>query len=456
MARTDADMTQGTIWRHLVSFAVPMMIGMLFQQFYKTVDMIVVGQFVSEEALAAVGSTGSITNMLVSLCNGLSMGASVVISQAYGAKDFKRLHTAVHTTVAVTFVLCVISTILGLVIAKPMLVAMDTPENVMPEAYSYLSIYFSGISGLLIYNMGSGILRAVGDSRRPQYFLICSALMNIVLDLLFVLAFGMGVEGVALATLISQGVSAVLILLTLTHEKGHYGLRWKELHINMPELKVILGIGMPSGIQQGITSFSNVFVQGYINAFGSAAMAGWSSYNKLDAILFVPAMCIANASTTFVGQNWGAKKPERARAGVKQSLGMALGITVIMSIIMEIFAPQFMLLFSSEPEVIDYGVRFLRIITPFYVGTCFNQVFGGALRGIGNARAPMIIFLWSFVAFRQLYLFVSTSLGGGFVAVALAYPMGWLMSSALLTIVYLRSKLFKPEAEIQRKNKALS
>jgi len=454
LARKDADMTQGVIWRHLLNFAVPMMIGMLFQQLYNTVDMIVVGQFVSEEALAAVGSTGSIINMLIGLFNGLSMGASVVISQAYGAKDTKRLHSAVHTTVAVTFMLCVAATIIGLLIVDPMLRAMDTPDNVMPESTSYLTIYFSGISGLLIYNMGSGILRAVGDSKRPQYFLICSALMNIALDLLFVLAFRMGVAGVALATIVSQGASAVLVLLALTKEKGDYGLRWKELHVNKAELKVILGIGMPSGIQQGITSFSNVFVQGYINAFGSAAMAGWSSYNKLDAILFVPAMCIANASTTFVGQNWGAKKPDRARAGVKQSLLMAVMITIGMSVIMEIFAPQFMLLFSSEAAVIDYGVRFLRIITPFYVGTCFNQVFGGALRGIGNAKAPMFIFLWSFVAFRQLYLYVSTALGGGFVAVALAYPMGWIMSSALLTIVYLRSRLFR--GEIQEKNKALS
>lgn len=446
MARKDADMTQGDIWRHFIGFAVPLAIGLLFQQMYNTVDSIVVGQYVGEEALAAVGSTGTIINMLISLCNGLSLGAGVVISQAYGAHDEKRLHTAVHTTITVGFILCVIATFVGWVLVHPMLVMMQTPENVIGESETYLRIYFSGISGLLMYNIGGAILRAVGDSRRPLYFLIFSALTNTALDLLFVVGFNMGVAGVALATIIAQGLSAVLVLYVLSKEKGAYGLRWKEMHISIPELKAVASNGTPSGVQQALTSFSNVFVQSYINAFGSACMAGWNGYNKIDAFLMVPAMAIAQASTTFVGQNWGAKNAERARKGVRFAVTASFSSSVVLAILVMIFARPLMHLFSPEQQVVDYGVRFLRIITPFYVTVCFNQIFGGALRGIGNAKTPMFIMLGSFVIFRQIYLYLATYvLDMGFVGVALGYPMGWVLCSSLLTIAYFRSKLFKQD-----------
>ena len=454
MARNDADMTQGSIWPLLLRFAVPLAVGMLFQQLYNTVDMVVVGQYVGREAQAAVGSVSSIVNMLVGLCSGLSLGAGVVISQAYGAHDSKRLHAAVHTTVSMTFILCVIATVIGLTIVRPMLHAMRTPDEVFNEASQYLTIYFSGITGLLIYNMGGSVLRAVGDSRRPLYFLIFSAVLNTLLDLLFVIAFRLGVAGVAWATIIAQGASALLILVTLTLEEGAYGLRWKELHIERDTFRQVLRVGWPSGIQQALTAFSNVFVQSYINAFGAAAMAGWGNYNKLDIFIIVPAMAIAQASTTFVGQNWGAEQPRRARQGAHQSLMLSLSMTAALAVLMVVFARPLMRLFSPDPEVIENGVRFVQIISPFYVAVCFNQIYSGALRGIGNARAPMIIMLGSFVVFRQIYLFISTSLGGGFVAVALAYPMGWMLCSVLVTIVYRGSQLFAPE--MQEKNIAAS
>ena len=450
MARKDADMTQGSIWPLLLRFAVPLAVGMLFQQLYNTVDMVVVGQYVGKEAQAAVGSVSSIVNMLVGLCSGLSLGAGVVISQAYGAHDQKRLHAAVHTTVALTFILCAIATVIGLTIVHPMLRAMRTPEEVFGEASSYLTIYFAGITGLLVYNMGGSVLRAVGDSRRPLYFLIFSAVLNTALDLLFVIALEKGVAGVAWATIIAQGVSAALILLTLTRERSAYGLRWKELHIERDTFRQVLRVGWPSGIQQALTAFSNVFVQSYINGFGAAAMAGWGNYGKLDIFIIVPAMAIAQASTTFVGQNWGAKQPRRARQGAHQSLVLSLIMTAVLAVLMVIFARPLMRLFSPDPDVIDNGVRFVQIISPFYVAVCFNQIYSGALRGIGNARAPMLIMLGSFVVFRQVYLFISTSLGGGFVAVALAYPMGWMLCSVLATVIYRRSQLFDPE--MQEKN----
>lgn len=452
MASRAADMTQGSIIRHLIRFAVPIMIGLLFQQAYNTVDMIVVGQFVSKEAMAAVSSTGNIINMLIGLCSGLSVGASVAISQAYGAKDDQRLSNAVHTTVTVGFLLCVLATFVGLMIVDPMLHAMDTPEHVMPESTLYLRIYFMGISGLLLYNMGDGILRAVGDSKRPQYFLMLSALLNIILDLVLVIVFDMGVAGVALATALAQGVSAVLMLMTLTREKSAFGLRWNRLRVNVTELKRILSVGMPSGIQQAITAFSNVFVQSYINAFGDSAMAGWGAYNRVDVFVLIPAMAIANASTTFVGQNWGARQVKRARQGATRALMISLGSTAVLVILLIAFARPLMSIFTPIEEVIDYGVRFLNIITPFYITICFNQVFAGALRGIGNASLPTLMMLASFVVFRQLYLFVSKALGGGFVSVALAYPLGWLVCSLLLSICYFRSRLFRDTGEIQEKN----
>lgn len=448
MRRTDVDMTQGSIWKQLLSFALPMALGMLFQQLYNTVDTLVVGQFVGKEALAAVGSTGSIINMMVGLCAGLSTGASVLISQCYGAHDDKRLQDAVHTTISVSFIMCAIATFVGLCMIDPMLRLMDTPADVWNEAHLYLTVYFAGISGMLLYNLGSGILRAVGDSRRPLYFLIFSAVVNIVLDLLLVIAFNMGVAGVAIATAISQGLSAILILITLSLEKSAYGIRWKKLGIHREALNQIFSIGLPSGIQQAITAFSNVFVQSYINAFGSACMAGYSSYNKLDVFILLPVQSIALASTTFVGQNWGAKKPQRARKGIHQALLMSVTATVSLSVVMLLLARPLLSLFTPDSEVLDYGVRFIRLITPFYFTICFNQIFGGALRGVGNAKTPMFIMLGSFVVFRQIYLYVTKLLNVGFVAVALAYPMGWILCSLLLTIFYRRSVLFRGTQEL--------
>lgn len=444
MRRSDADMTHGSIWKHLATFAVPMAIGLIFQQLYNAVDTVVVGNFVGEAALAAVGSTTSIINTLVGLCAGLSTGASVVISQLYGAHENERLSLAVHTTITVTFILCAIATVVGTVLTEPLLHMMQTPENVFPEAKRYLTIYFAGISGLLIYNMGSAILRAVGDSRRPLYFLIFSALTNTVLDLLFVVAFGMGVTGVALATIIAQMGSAVLVLHSLSHDSAAYGIRWNKLTIDRSILRNFFNIGLPSGIQQGLTSFSNVFVQSYINVFGSAVMAGWSTHNKLDAFISVIAQSISMASTTFVGQNYGAKNVERARKGVKCAVTMSLCTTICTSTLVILLAPVLIRLFTPDEAVIEHGVRFINICTPFYVFLCLNQIQAGALRGTGNAKAPMLVMLFSFVAFRQMYLFaISRLIPGNMGVVAMGYPMGWIMATLLLFLCYRRSPLWR-------------
>ncbi len=441
MARMDSDMTEGSIWRHMLHFSIPMSIGLLFQQLYNTVDTLVVGRFVGHQAQAAVGSTGPIINTIVGFCAGLATGASVVISQRYGAHDQEGLGKAVHTTIALTFVMSLIATVLGQIVITPMLKFMQTPADVMAESHSYLSIYFAGVSGILFYNIGSGILRAVGDSRRPLAFLILSALLNTALDLLFVLAFGMGVEGVAYATVLAQVLSALLILFALTREHGGYGIRWRRLRIDRESLSAILRLGLPSSIQSAVTSFSNVFVQSYINQFGSACMAGYGVYGKIDAFALIPVQSISMSSTTFVGQNWGARQPARAREGVRTAIWMSLASTATLGLLVFALARPLMGFFSPVPEVIDYGVRFIRIVTPFYVTICFNQIYAGALRGVGDATAPTVIMLATFVVSRQIYLAVTHALGAGFVAVALAYPVGWILCSTLLILRYSRSPL---------------
>ena len=454
MARLDLDMTEGNIWMHMLRFSIPMAIGLLFQQLYNTVDTLVVGQFVGQQAQAAVGSTGPIINTIVGFCAGLATGASVVISQRYGAHDREGLEKAVHTTVALTFIVSLVATAFGQLIIEPMLRFMQTPEDVMPESGTYLSIYFAGISGVLFYNLGSGILRAVGDSRRPLFFLVISALLNTALDLLFVLTFHMGVDGVAYATILSQILSALLTLFTLTREKGDYGIRWRKVRIDRGSLSMILKLGLPSSIQAAVTSFSNVFVQSYINAFGSACMAGYGVYGKIDAFALIPVQSISMSSTTFVGQNWGAEQPGRAREGVRTATVMSLISTAVLGLLVFVLARPLMGFFSPEEEVVEYGIRFIRIVTPFYIAICFNQIYAGALRGVGDATMPTVIMLASFVVFRQIYLAVTKALGAGFIAVALAYPVGWILCSTLLLIRYSRSVLVKKSREISSRNQA--
>lgn len=434
--KNSVDMTQGPIWKHLLAFAVPMLIGQIFQQLYNTVDSVVVGQFVGKEALAAVGATGNIINALIGFFSGLAMGAGVVISQCFGAKDRKGVHDAVHTAILLSFLASVFCTLLGIFAAEPLLHMMDTPDDVFGEAVTYLRIFFGGISGMMIYNIGAGILRAIGDSRRPLYFLIFSALMNVVLDLLFVIAFNMGVAGVAYATIISQFLSAVLILILLSRSHEDHRLIWRDLHIHGHVLRRIIKIGLPAAIQTSVVSFSNVFVQAYINGFQSDCMAGWTSYNRLDAFAWLPMMCIGMANTTFVGQNLGAGNIARVKKGVRAGVILSMiGTTVIVAVLM-IFAEDALSLFNSDPEVLRYGTMFVLYMSPFYIPYCLTQIYSGALRGTGDGLSPMIITISSFVVFRQLYLLIGTQFINTPLFVGLSYPAGWVMSVLLLTIVY--------------------
>ncbi len=439
----DVNMTEGVIWKQLLWFALPLLVGNLFQQLYNSGDSIVVGNFVGKEALAAVGSSDSIINTLIGFFSGMATGAGVVISQYFGARDDENVHTAVHTTIALTFVLSVVFTILGVVLVRPMLHLMGTPDDVMPEATTYLTIYFAGVSGLMFYNMGAGILRAVGDSRRPLYFLIVSAVMNIVLDLVFVIVFKMGVAGVAYATIVSQFTSAILTMWTLTRETASYKIVWKRVRLISWMLGKIVRIGLPSALQMAITAFSNVFVQSYINEFGSSCMAGWSSYGKIDKFCMLPIQSVSLSITTFVGQNLGANQVKRAKKGSTVAFVMSLIMTVIIMVPIMIFATPLVALFNQEPEVLDYGTLFLRLMMPFFLCQCANQVYAGSLRGVGNTKAPMIIMMGCFIVFRQIYLFIISRLTESVIWVALGYPFGWILCSVIIYVYYKRCDLAK-------------
>ena len=446
--KKNTDMTEGVIWKSIITFAIPLLIGNLFQQLYNTVDSIVVGNFVGKEALAAVGSTTTIINMLVGFFMCLSTGASVIISQYFGAKDHKKLHAAVHTSIAMTFLLGIIMTFVGIVLSPTLLKFMNTPDDVIPLSSLYLKIYFAGIIGLMLYNMGSSILRAIGDSKKPLYFLIFSSIVNTILDLVFVVLFGMGVDGVAWATLIAQASSAVLVLYTLYKSKESYHLILKDLKLDMEMFKKMINIGLPAGFQQSITAFSNIFVQGYINVFGSSVMAGWSSYLKVDSFVLLPMQSIALASTTFVGQNIGAKQLDRAKQGTKTSLMISVSTTIVLSILLNILGKYVLYIFTTDQEVIQNGMMMMRIFSPFYFVMCFTQIYAGALRGAGDSKAPMIIMLSSFVVFRQLSLFIGTKFFSSVEYVIFTYPMGWVLAASLMTYYYHQKKWLKKLSNI--------
>ena len=434
------DMTQGTIWKQLIYFAFPLLIGNLFQQLYNTVDSVVVGNFVSTEALAAVGSVAPIINMLVGFFSGLATGAGVVISQFFGAKNGQMLHKAVHTTLLMTVGLGVIFTFIGIFMTPLMLNLMSTPADVFDGAALYLRIYFGGVLGLMLYNMVSGILRAVGDSKRPLYFLILSSLLNVVLDLAFVLIFHWGIAGVAIATIIAQFISAFLLLVVLARSDEDYKLVLRDLKMDTEILKRIVRIGLPAGLQMAVTSFSNVFVQSYINRFGSACMAGWTSYSKIDQFVLLPMQSLSLSATTFVGQNLGAGNLSRAKKGTRVSMAISVAITAVLTVLLIAFSSQLLMLFNQDENVLYYGNIFIRYLAPFYVICCINQIFAGSLRGAGDATGPMIIMLLSFVVFRQIYLFVGSQFFDSIIFVGLGYPAGWLVCSVFMAIHYFRGR----------------
>lgn len=446
--RSDIDMTEGGIAGKIIRFSIPLLIGNLFQQLYNMVDTWVIGQTGAAGEYAAVGSIGPVINILIGFFLGFSSGAGVIISQYYGARNEEGVRRTVHTAITVTVLLSVVFTVAGILLAPYILkIMLDETQETYGYAVTYLRIYFAGVTGLLFYNMGAAILRAVGDSRHPFYFLIVSAVTNTVLDLVFVYTFEMGVAGVALATVIAQCLSAVLVVLTLVRSRLSIRLEWRSLGVSKDILKKISLLGLPAGVQMALTSFSNVFVQSYVGGTTvgeEVALGAWTTYTKVDQFIFLPVQSIGLAVTTFVGQNLGKGNARRARRGTLLAYAMATATTVTIVGIVEIFAPYLATLFNPDAAIVENATVLLRYLSPFYLLPCINQIFSASLRGAGNTRAPMITMLVSFVGFRQLYLFIVTHfISNDLLPVAFSYPVGWFLCAVITLLVYALSRYEK-------------
>lgn len=427
-------MIEGKISKKIISFAFPIFLGNLFQQLYNVVDSLIVGNFVGKEALAAVSSTGSLIFLIVGFLGGIFVGASVIISHYFGAKDKENLSIAVHTTIACGLIAGIIITIIGVGFTPIFLKLMRTPDDVFREAIIYLRIFFSGGIFMVMYNACLGIFQAIGDSKRPLYYLIIAAITNVVLDILFVAGFGLGIEGAALATVISQLVSAILAFVKLTKIDDCYKIYIKKIKIDFNMLKSLLKMGIPTGVQNSVIALANVIVQSNINSFGSVAMAGSGSYSKLEGFSFLPITSFSVALTTFIGQNLGAKKYERVKKGAR--FGLIAGVTLaeIVGIIIWIFAPVFIKIFNSEPEVVKYGVMHARTTSLFYFLLAISHCLSGILRGAGKTKIPMYVMLISWCLIRISYITIMVRIIPDIRVVYWAYPLTWSISSIIFII----------------------
>lgn len=438
------DLTKGSIVKAIILFSVPLLIGNLFQQLYNAVDSYVVGNYVGKVALAAVGASTPIINMLIGFFMGISTGAGVVIAQFFGAGDLSKMKKAIHNSIALTLVIGVVLTVVGLVFNDPILKAIGVPSDVFSEASTYLSIYFWSLIFVMIYNMGSGILRSVGDSKRPLYFLIFSSVINIVLDFLFVKNFGFGVAGAGYATLIAQAISAIMVMYVLMKTEDSYKVVLKDIKFDKEILLKIIKIGLPTGFQQSIVSLSNVIVQSYINVYGASVIAGYSVTIKIDGFVNLPLQAFNMAITTFVGQNIGAKQYNRVKKGAYITTFLAMVTIGFFVVIMYFFGRDFIALFNQEKDVIDAGRLMQLTFLPFYIFLPINQVINGVLRGAGRSAVPMYVMIFSFVFLRQIYLFLVTKVTSDVVYVFLGWPTTWVVCS-LIFIVYFFKVQWSPQ-----------
>lgn len=429
-------MTEGVIWKEILLFSIPLLLGNLFQQLYNAVDSVVVGNYIGAQALAAVGSSAPVINLLVSFFMGLAVGAGVIISRYFGARKKEELHIAVHTSLALTFAAGLVMTLIGVLISPYVLQWVGTPSDVMESSVLYLRIYFLGILSVMVYNMGSGILRAVGDSRNPLYFLIVSSVTNIILDMLFVIVFHMGIAGVGWATLIAQTISAVLTLLLLMRTKEEYQVKLKHIRFHKHMLYEIVRLGLPSGLQNAIVSFSNVIVQSNINAFGSLAMAGCGSYTKIDGFAILPVMSYSMALTTFTGQNMGAKKYDRVKQGAKTGILMSVITIVCISALLLILGPNVLAIFSSDPIVINYGLYMMHVLAPGYIFLAISHAFNGIIRGAGITTVPMIVMVTCWCGLRMAWILTSVPLFHDIGVVFMGWPLTWIASALWLFLYY--------------------
>lgn len=439
MSEASALMTQGSIPRHLWRFALPIFWGNLFQQLYNVVDSLVVGNFLGSDALAAVASSGNIIFLLVGLFNGVFIGAGVVISRYFGARDDRGLQTAIHTTAALGVVSGVLVSVIGTLLAPQLLVWMDTPQSVLPNSIAYFRTYFMGSVFSVLYNTATGIFQAVGDSRHPLYYLIVSSVTNVLLDVLLIAGLGMGVEGAALATVLSQALSAGLAFHRLIHTTGPYRVWIRKIRLNAGMLRQVLAVGLPSGLQNSIISIANVVVQSSINLYGAAAMAGCGSYSKIEGFAFLPVTSCAMAMATFVGQNLGAKEYERAKKGSRIGIAAAMIIAECVSTLIFIFSPWLIGLFNADPQVVSYGVLMARTVTLFFCLPALSHAVAGVLRGAGRSIVPMVVMMVCWCVVRVSYILLIARSSGNIQLVFWAYPITWALSSICFLVYYFKA-----------------
>ena len=442
--------TEGVIWKQLLIFFFPIMLGTLFEQLYNTADAVVVGRFVGTEALAAVGgSTGQIANLIVNFFVGLASGATVIIARYYGAKNKKDLNDTLHTAAALSLAGGILTSVIGIAATPGMLRLMKTPDNVMADSRTYLSIYFAGILFVFIYNVGSAILRAAGDSKRPLYFLIVCCFINIFLDIVLVVFFHMGVAGAAIATVVSQAVSAVLVILVLLRSTDMYRLIPRQIRFHKFLLISIITIGLPAGIQSVMYNISNVLIQTSLNSLGTATMAAYTAFGKIDAVYWMISGAFSVSIVTFIGQNYGAGKYSRMKKSVKVCLLLDFIASLLVSALLLGLGQFLFRLFTTDPEVIRIGMQIVYVIAPSYVLFIFIEILSSALRGMGNVLAPMLMTCGGVCVLRILWIFFVVPLAPGITSILLSYPVSWALTAVLFLIYYYRyqKKFFRSHGE---------
>jgi putative MATE family efflux protein len=439
VVKKSTSLTEGSISKKIIGFAIPLFLGNLFQQMYNMADSLIVGNFLGDEALASVTSTGSLIFLLVGFFNGTAMGAGVIIGRYFGAKDYERLKKAIHTDVAFGLIAGLLMTIIGVCFTPIILQWMGTPADVFPNSVAYLRVYFLGSLASIMYNICMGILHAIGDSKHPLYYLIFSSCINVTLDLVFCGLFGLGVQFAALATVIAQFLSVVLCMSRLTRVKEVYQVRLKEVRIDPQMVKQIIRIGLPSGMQNSIISLANIVVQSNINAFGTAAMAGCGSYSKLEGFGFLPITCFTMALTTFVSQNLGAKQYDRVKKGAAFGIGCTLLLAETMGILVFTLAPHVIGIFGGGPDAIAYGVLQAKTVTLFYFLLAFSHASAAIMRGAGKSIVPMYVMLISWCAIRITYITVVGTLFDNIQLIFMAYPITWTISSVIFLVYLLKA-----------------
>ena len=441
-------MTEGTIWKHILLFSIPLILGNMLQQLYNTVDSIVVGNSLGSEALAAVGSSSSLISLLISFSMGAAAGAGVIVSQFIGAQNEKGVHESVHTALAIALILGVVLTVLGVTLSPQILRWMGTPDDVLVNSIAYFRMYFIGSIAVVMYNVGASILQSVGDSKSPMRYLIAASLINIVLDLILVGWLRMGVAAAAFATIASQTVSAVLAFAKLTRSQEAWAVHWSEVKFDGPSLKAVIVQGLPSGIQNSVISIANVIVQSNINSFGAQAMAGCGAYSKVEGFAFLPVTCFAMALATFVSQNVGAGRPDRVKKGMKFGCLCSVLMAEVVGATIYAASPWLIGAFSREADVIAFGVRQAHTITLFYCLLAFSHCCAGILRGLGRPVVPMMVMLAVWCLLRITYITVTLHFIRDIGVVFWAYPLTWFLGGLLFAVCLLRLR-FPSDAALE-------